>query len=146
MLRPTIYSTNFVDNIFDDFFNDSFFTTSAARSVNQMSTDVKDCGDHYQIDMDLPGFSRENVQAELKDGYLTIHASRSTSNDEKDENGRYIRRERYSGQYQRSFFVGKSITQQDIRARFADGVLTLDVPKEDQKPKVEENHYITIEG
>ena len=86
------------------------------------------------------------MQAELKDGYLTITAKTENSNDEKDANGKYIRRERYSGTCSRAFYVGEDITQQDIGARFENGILKLSVPKKDAKPKVEENHFITIEG
>lgn len=146
MLRPSIYADNFVENVFDDFFNDSFFTSASVRSVNQMSTDIKDCGDYYQIEMDLPGFAKEDVKAELKKGYLTIRASRSVSNDNTNDGTRYIRKERYSGHYQRSFYVGTAVQQEDIKARFADGVLILEVPKAEKKPEVEENKFITIEG
>ncbi|MCD8150753.1 MAG: Hsp20/alpha crystallin family protein, partial [Clostridiales bacterium] len=120
--------------------------TSGVRSVNQMSTDIKDCGDSYQIEMDLPGFAKEDVRAELKKGYLTIRASRTSSNDEKDEKQRYIRKERYSGHYQRSFYVGDAVKQEDIQAKFTDGVLTLMVPKKEKQPEVEESKYIQIQG
>lgn len=146
MLRPSIYADNFVENLFDDFFRDPFFSTGNIRSVNKMSTDIKECDDYYQIEMDLPGFSREDVRAELKNGYLTIRAGRSNTKEEKDENQRYIRKERYSGHYQRSFYVGDAVTQEDIKAKFADGVLILEVPKKEKKPEVEEAKYIPIEG
>ncbi len=146
MLRPSIYADNFVENIFDDFFRDPFWNTSGVRSVNQMSTDIRDCGDNYQIEMDLPGFAKEDVRAELKNGYLTIRASRTSSNDEKDEKQRYIRKERYSGHYQRSFYVGSTVKQEDIQAKFTDGVLTLLVPKKEKQPEVEESKYIQIQG
>ncbi|MCC8151440.1 MAG: Hsp20/alpha crystallin family protein [Lachnospiraceae bacterium] len=146
MLRPSIYADNFVENIFDDFFRDPFWNTSGVRSVNQMSTDIQDCGDSYQIEMDLPGFAKEDVRAELKNGYLTIRASRTNSNEEKDEKQRYIRKERYSGHYQRSFYVGDAVKQEDIQAKFTDGVLTLQVPKKEKQPEVEESKYIQIQG
>jgi len=146
MLRPSIYADNFVENIFDDFFRDPFWNTSGVRSVNQMSTDIKDCGDSYQIEMDLPGFAKEDVRAELKNGYLTIRASRTSSNEEKDEKQRYIRKERYSGHYQRSFYVGDAVKQEDIQAKFTDGVLMLQVPKKEKQPGVEESKYIQIQG
>lgn len=146
MLRPSIYADNFVENIFDDFFRDPFWNTNGVRSVNQMSTDIRDCGDSYQIEMDLPGFAKEDVRAELKNGYLTIRASRTSSNNEKDEKQRYIRKERYSGHYQRSFYVGDAVKQEDIQAKFTDGVLTLMVPKKEKQPEVEESKYIQIQG
>ena len=146
MLRPSIYGDGFVENMFDDFFRDPFFNTGKMRTVDKMSTDIKEFDSEYQIEMDLPGFAKEDVRAELKNGYLTIRAGRSTTKDEKEENGRYIRKERYSGHYQRSFYVGENVTQDDIKARFADGVLTIVVPKITKKPEVEETKYISIEG
>ena len=94
----------------------------------------------------MPGFAKEDIRAELKDGYLTVKAQSSQDRDEKDENGRYIRRERYSGSCQRSFFVGQEVTQEDIKARFENGILKLSVPKREALPKAEENRYIAIEG
>ena len=146
MLRPTIYADNFVENIFDDFFRDPFFNRATVSTVNKMSTDIRDCADCYRIEMDLPGFSREDVRAELKNGYLTILASRSDSTEDKGEDQRYIRRERYNGHYQRSFYVGDAVTQEDIKAKFSDGVLTIEVPKKENKPEVEESKFIPIEG
>lgn len=146
MLRPSIYADNFVENIFDDFFHDPFFAGSGVRSVNQMSTDIKDFDDHYEIEMDLPGFSRDDVRAELKNGYLTIRAGRTNTTEDKDEHQRYIRRERYSGHYQRSFYVGDAVQQEDIQAKFNDGVLTVQVPKKEKQPEVAESKYIPIQG
>ena len=101
---------------------------------------------HYELDVDMPGFSKEDIKVELKDGYLTISASTKKDNDEKDENGKYIRRERYMGSCSRSFQVGDSVKQEDIKAKFENGILKLSVPKEEAQPKVEENKYIAIEG
>lgn len=101
--------------------------------------------DGYELDMDLPGFKKEDIKAQLENGYLTISASRNENNDQKDENGRYIRRERYSGTMSRSFYVGEYVTENDIHARFEDGILKLSVPRKDEKP-VEEKKYVTIEG
>ena len=99
----------------------------------------------YEVDIDLPGFKKEDVKAELKDGYLTICAAKGTDREEKKEDGKYIRKERYSGNMSRSFYVGKNMTQEDIHAKFEDGILKLTVPKKEAK-KVEEKNYITIEG
>ena len=96
--------------------------------------------------MNLPGVKKEDVKAELKDGYLTISASSNTSKDEKDDNGRYIRRERYSGSCSRSFYVGDQVTESEIKAKFENGTLTMLIPKKEEKPAVEDKKYIAIEG
>lgn len=109
-----------------------------------MKTDIKESGNNYEIDIDLPGYKKEDVQAELKDGYLVITA-KNESVSEDTSNKEYIRRERFYGTSSRSFYVGKDIKQEDISARFENGVLMLTVPKQVQKP-VEEKKYISIEG
>ena len=96
--------------------------------------------------MNMPGVKKEDVKAELKDGYLTIQASTSRNNDEKNKEGKYIRKERYSGTFSRSFYVGDDVKQEDIKAKFEDGTLKLLVPKKEEKPEAEEKKYITIEG
>lgn len=145
MLLPSLFGENLLDDFFDV---PSFkgFGGFGSTSPNIMHTDVRETGKGYEIAMDLPGFKKEDVQAELKDGYLTVNASTSTSQDTKDEDGKYIRKERYSGSCSRSFFVGKQVTQEDIKARFEDGVLKIDIPKYEAKPAVEDRHYISIEG
>ena len=110
-----------------------------------MKTDVKETNAGYQIDMDIPGYKKDEVSAKLENGYLTITASKNTENDKKDEEGHYIRKERFSGTCTRSFYIGENIKQEDIKASFHDGILTLNVPKEDPK-KVEESKKILIEG
>lgn len=111
-----------------------------------MKTDIKDTDQGYEITMNLPGVKKEDVKAELKDGYLTISATSNSNKDEKDNNGRYIRRERYSGSCSRSFYVGGDVKQEDIKAKFENGILKVTVPKKEEKPAVEENKYISIEG
>ena len=111
-----------------------------------MKTDIKDTNQGYEMTMNLPGVKKEDIKAELKNGYMTIHVSSNTNQDEKDEKGRYIRRERYSGNCSRSFYVGDQITQEDIKAKFEDGILRIDIPKKEAKPAVEENKYVSIEG
>ncbi len=145
MLMPSLFGENLLDNFFDTptFRGLNGFSSS---DRNMMSTDVKETDAGYEISINLPGFKKENVKGEVKDGYLIINASNQTSNDTKDENGRYIRRERYSGSCSRSFYVGEQITQNDIKAKFEDGVLKINVPKIEAKPTVEEKHYISIEG
>ena len=131
------------NNLFDDFFNDPFFTDAYFNKQSLMKTDIEDGGDHYVIDMELPGFQKEMVKAELKDGYLTIFAENNSENNS-DEEKNYIRRERYHSSLKRSFYVGTKIRQEDIKASFENGILKLMLPKEAPK-EIEENRYIPIE-
>ena len=115
------------------------------RAKNVMNTDVKETEDGYELEMDLPGFKKEEVSVELNDGYITIRAAKGLDEDEKEKKtGKYIRRERYSGACERSFYVGEGVTQQDIKASFKHGILRLDIPKKEVK-KVEQNNFISIE-
>ena len=139
MLMPTIFTRDLFDDMFDTRFN-------GYQSADLMRTDVKETETGYDVSIDMPGVKKEDVKAELADGYLTISASVNQDNDEKDAEGRYIRRERYSGSFSRSFYVGEDVTQEDIKARFEDGTLKLSVPKKEQQPQVEEKKYIAIEG
>ncbi len=112
-----------------------------------MKTDIKELDGGYELEIDLPGFAKEDVTAELKDGYLTVSAAKGLDQDEKEKKtGKYIRRERFAGACQRSFYVGEDITEQDIKAEFKHGILKLFVPKKDAKPAVETKKYVTIEG
>ena len=151
MLAPSIFGMN---DLFDDF-GDVFEFSPAFRkqvaAARNISSDIKELADGYQIEMELPGFSKEEVKAQLKDGYLTITAEHNAENkEENNEEGqkkeavKYIRRERYYGKCQRRFFVGKNLTEEDINAKFENGILTMYVPKEVKKPQVEEK-FITIE-
>ncbi len=140
MLMPSIFG----EDLFDDFFGYPFRGYEMNSSL--MSTDIKDTDGGYEVTMNLPGVKKEDVKAELKDGYLTINASSNSSKDEKDDNGHYIRRERYSGSCSRSFYVGDQVTEADIKAKFEDGTLKLLIPKKEEKPAVEEKKYIAIEG
>ncbi len=146
MLMPSIFG----DNLLDDFWGmpslNQNFQGMGSTSQNLMNTDVRETEQGYEISINLPGFKKESVKGEIKDGYLTIHASTSNSNDTKDKDGKYIRRERFSGSCSRSFYVGDQVTEADIKAKFEDGVLKIDVPKMEAKPAVEEKHYISIEG
>ena len=151
MLMPSIFGTN---TLFDDFFDDSFFNDKdmknmekklyGHRAKNVMNTDVKETEDGYELEMDLPGFKKEEVTVELENGYITIRATKNLDKDEESK-GKYIRRERYSGSCERSFYVGEALTQDDIKASFKHGILRLDIPKKEEK-KVERNKYISIEG
>ena len=117
-----------------------------SHTSEMMRTDVKDLGNAYELTMNLPGIKKENVKAELKDGYLTISAASISHKDEKDSDGVYIRRERYAGACSRSFYVGENVKQEDIKACFEDGTLKLQVPKNSKEVVVENPNYITIEG
>ncbi|EET61515.1 Hsp20/alpha crystallin family protein [Marvinbryantia formatexigens DSM 14469] len=144
MMMPSIFGRD----MFDDFFGYPFdvVRTSDAVKSTMMQTDVKETDQGYEVTMNIPGVKKEDVKAELKDGYLTIQATTNGGNDEKDNNGRYIRRERHYGTCSRSFYVGEEVKQEEIKARFEDGTLKLFVPKKDAKQTVEQKKYITIEG
>lgn len=144
MLMP---NSNALSCLFGESFVDDFFGMPfSGGNHNMMSTDVKETDGGYEVIMNLPGFTKDDVRGELKDGYLTVSASTSTNNDTKDEDGKYIRRERYSGSCSRSFYVGDAVTQEDIKAKFEDGTLHLFVPKKEPVQKVEDKRYIAIEG
>ena len=141
MLMPSIFG----ENLLDDFF-DFPFRRYSTNTASLMNTDTKDTDHVYEITMNLPGVKKEDVKAELKNGYLTISAVSGNSKDEKDDQGRYIRRERYSGSCSRSFYVGDQLTEEDIKAKFESGTLTMTIPKKEEKPAVENKKYISIEG
>ena len=147
MLMPSIFRENLFDDFFDDFYRPIRREQAPVqqRSAAVMKTDVKETEKGYELSIELPGYKKEDVQAHLKDGYLTISATTKKENDEKDENGKYIRRERYTGSCSRSFYVGEHLDQQDIKARFEDGVLKVDVPKKEAKPEIEEKKFISID-
>ena len=139
MLMPSIFG----ENLFDSFFND-FAKVGRTEVPKVMKTDIREDEKGFELDIELPGCRREDVSAELKDGYLTIAGKTSSSSDEKDDSGRFIRRERYQGSCSRSFFVGDELEQEDIKAKFENGILKLDIPK--KKAVVPEKKYIAIEG
>ena len=143
MMMPSIFGNNFVDDVFDDMF--PFTGNYTTANYDLMKTDVKDAGDHYELEMEMPGVEKENIKAELKDGYLTVTAQQNTNKDEKDKEGNYIRRERYAGSMSRSFYVGDAVSEEDIHAKYEDGILKLSVPKKAPK-KIEKDGYIAIEG
>ncbi len=145
MLMPSIFGERFFDDFMDDFVAPERNRKLARISSNLMKTDIKETEQGYELDIDLPGYSKEDINAELKEGYLTINASANSNKETKDENGKYIHRERYYGSVSRSFYVGENITEQDIRARFENGILKLSIPKKELQ-KVEEKKYIAVEG
>ncbi len=140
---PRIFNDNLFDSFFD--FNDIPMRRPAPTNT-VMRTDVKETKEGYELAIDLPGYQKEDVKAQLKDGNLTVSAERSSNDDQKDENGRYIRRERFYGNCSRTFYVGEEVEQQDIKAKFENGILNIFVPKKEAKPAVEENKFISIEG
>lgn len=154
MLMPSIFGENLVDEFFDGFpFYDDRDMRKAEKKLyggraNQiMKTDVKEKDNGYELEIDLPGFKKDEIQAKLENGYLTISAAKGLDKDEQDqETGRYIRRERYTGSCSRSFYIGEDVKQNEIKAEFQHGILKLFVPKKEQKPAVEESRFITIEG
>lgn len=158
MMTPSIFRENLFDDFFDDFFGfpviDDKGMQKAQKQLygrnaqNMMKTDVREHEDHYEVDIDLPGFKKEELSLELKDGYLVINAAKGIEKSETEEKtGKFVRRERYAGSMSRSFYVGEDMKQEDIRAKYESGVLMLDIPKlEARKPEVEEKKYIAIEG
>lgn len=132
-------------SLFDEMFRDPFFTRPFENASSQiMKTDIHEKDGNYIIEMELPGYAKEDIKADLKDGYLTITATKNETKEEKNAKGNCVRKERYTGSCNRSFYVGDQITQEDIKAAFKDGVLALKVPKEAPKA-VEQPKLITIE-
>ena len=146
MLMPSIFGENLFN---DDWMNFGFPEVDKAlygkHAGNVMKTDVKETDTGYEVDIDLPGFKKDEINAQLDNGYLTISAAKGLDKDEKDKKGKYIRKERYAGAMSRSFYVGEGITQEDIKAKYEDGILRLSVPKKEAKA-VENKKYIAIEG
>ena len=129
-------------DLFDEMFRDPFFEGTESKV---MKTDIKEKKDKYLIDIDLPGYEKEDIKMEISDGYLTVHASVNKEvNDEKDK-GKYVRKERYVGECSRSFYVGDEVTENEIKAKFKNGTLTIEVPKKDDKKELPEKKYIPIE-
>ena len=153
MLMPSIFGENLFDDLFDFPFYDDRNEQKVEKKLygrharNLMKTDIKEMDNGYQLIIDLPGFKKEEIHAALENGYLTISAAKGLDEDEQEkESGHYIRRERYAGACERSFYVGDGISQEDIKAEFKHGILKIFVPKKEARPAVEENKYIAIEG
>lgn len=158
MMMPSIFGENLFDEFFQNMFDFPAFDDRAMQQAqkklyghhaeNMMKTDVREHEDHYEVDMDLPGFRKEELSLELKDGYLTISAARGLEQEEKEEKtGKFVRRERYAGSMSRSFYVGEDVKEEDIHAKYESGVLRLTIPRAEAKaPAVEQKKYIAIEG
>ena len=147
MLMPSI----FAENLFDDLFDDFHYPARPQRPVKGpepglMKTDIKENESGYELAVELPGHKKDELKIELKEGYMTISAESKHEENENDDKGNFIRRERYYGSSSRSFYVGEAVTQEDIKAKYEDGILKISVPKKELKPEVPETKYITIEG
>ena len=153
MMMPSIFGENLFDD-FDSWFSDPvekrFFGKKnplyGKHAKNLMKTDVEETEKGYEVDMDLPGFKKDEIQMELNDGVLTISAAKGLDKDEEDKKGNYIRKERYAGSMSRSFYVGKHVTVEDVHPKYENGILSFSVPKEEAKPVEEKKNYISIEG
>ena len=148
---PTLFGENLID-VFDDFDRDFFRGFRNPERVlygknapHMMKTDVRETDTSYEVDMDLPGYKKDEIHLELNNGNLTVSAQKSMEKKEENKEGKLLRQERYAGSMSRSFYVGSHITEEDVKARFEDGVLRLSIPKKDAK-KVEEKKTIMIEG
>ncbi len=129
-------------DLWDDFFNDPFF--SSRKEMKLMKTDIREKDDKYLLDIDLPGYSKEDIKISVDDGYLTVSAKKEESKEE-SEKGSYIKKERYSGECQRSFYIGDNIEAEDVKASFKNGILTLDIPKKEDQEKLPEKKYVEID-
>ena len=148
-MLPSIFGENLFDDLFDDVFQmrplyDVSNALYGKHAKAVMKTDVRELDNGYEVDIDLPGFKKDEVKIDLKNGYLTISASKGLDKDEKDKKGHYIRQERYTGQCSRSFYVGEKVEPKDVHATFEDGILKLTLPKVEQK-KLPESNTIAIE-
>ncbi len=129
-------------DLFDEMFRDPFFEGTESKL---MKTDIKEKKDKYLIDIDLPGYEKEDIKMEISDGYLTVHASVNKEVDDEKEKGKYVRKERYVGECSRSFYVGENVKEEEIKAKFKNGTLTIEVPKKEDKKELPEKKYIPIE-
>ena len=148
MLLPSIFGENLFDEMMNFDFDKELERMTrplyGKHNKNMMKTDVRETENSYELDIDLPGFKKDEIKLELENGYLTISAAKGLDKDETDKKtGKYIRRERYAGNLSRSFYVGENVKQEDFKASFKNGILRITVPKEEKKAK-EEKNYITI--
>ena len=158
MMTPSIFRENLFDDFFDGFLGFPMWDDRPMQktrkklyghhAADMMKTDIQEHDNHYELDVELPGFKKEELSLELKDGCLVINAAKGFEKDEKEEEtGKFVRRERYVGSMSRSFYVGEEVRQEDIHAKYENGVLKLSIPKmEERKQQVEEKKYIAIEG
>ena len=133
MLMPKIFD--------DDFFRDDFFDRKD-RNFNLMKTDIREDDKSYLLEVDLPGYSKDDIKIDITDGYLTINAK--VEKEDNDENKNYVRRERFTGEVSRSFYVGDDDKEDEVKASFKNGILTLEVPKLSLEDKKKDKKYIEI--
>lgn len=149
MMMPAIFKESLFDEMMNFPWEEEFFGRKnplyGKHAKNLMKTDVREKEDGFEVDIDLPGFKKEEITAELDNGYLTVSAAKSLDKDETDKNGNYIRRERYFGNTSRTFYVGEGVREEDIKARFEDGLLKLSIPKKEASV-AESQKRIAIEG
>ena len=148
MYYPSLFTGDFVEDLLDGIFKYPYDVKTKAEAhplTGRMITDVKEYDDKYQLDMELPGFTKEDVKVELSNGYRIVSAERNENNDENDDSGEFIRKERYYGKMSRRFYVGKDLKKEDIKAKFDNGMLKLDVPKIPEKTAEPETDIIDIE-
>ncbi len=146
---PSIFGENMMDDFFDHF-DDEFFGRRnpllGKHAKNVMKTDIREKDGHYELDIDLPGFKKDEVSLSLQNGYLTVSANKGLDKDEKDKNGKMLRQERYAGSMARSFYVGEEVENEDVKAKFENGVLCITLPKQEDKKKLPKKQQIAIEG
>lgn len=130
-------------DLFGDMFDDPFFTNNDSK---MMKTDIKENDNNFELEIDLPGFKKDNIKMSIDDGYLTINAKQEDNKDEKDKHGKYVRRERYFGECSRSFYIGDDIKEEDIKAKYKNGTLRVEIPKKEEKKNLPNKKYIQIEG
>ena len=145
MLTPALFNDTLFDDLFDLPFGDIDRRLYGKNAARIMKTDIREHDDSFEAEIDLPGFTKEQIGLELRDGCLTVTASKGHDTEKKDKEGRIIRQERYSGEMQRSFYVGEDITEDDIKAKFTDGVLSITVPKKEPKAQLPDKKRIAIE-
>lgn len=152
MLMPRVMTNNLFDTFFDPWFDDRDFKKmekelfGSRAPKHLMETDIKEHKDGFEVKMNLPGYSKEDLECTIKDGYLTVKAQKTMDNKDEKEDATYICRERYEGCCQRTFYVGEGVEEEDIKACFKHGILTLDIPKKEQKEELSEKKLIAIEG
>ena len=149
MMMPSIFG----ENLFDDFMNDFAFPAFqdvdkalyGKHAKNLMKTDVKDTKDGYEVDIDLPGFKKDEIKIQLNNGTLTVSAAKGLDKDEEDKEKKYVRRERYAGAMSRSFYVGNHVTEEDVHPKYENGILSFTIPKKEQKAVEQKDKFIAIE-
>ena len=150
MLVPRVYNNNHNRRFFDDFFDFAWPTADVSkvlygkRANEIMKTDVRETEAGYEVAVDVPGFKKDEIEIELKDGYMTITAAKGLEKGEENKDGKFIRRERYAGNVSRTFYIGENVTENDIKATFEDGILRLDIPKKEKATEIEAKRLVSI--